>query len=232
MQKCDFSLDIELVNCVSYVYFTARKVKKVWRDRQTLKVYFMNPDDIDDWRCRGEPMNINTIFAWARVWNIAPYPEIPKFEMIERASRADIRVKFSSNRTFSYCKYKVFIIFFIDTGDNWSMVGIEATQITDLRKPTMQLNLGGHTPELQESLVIHQFGHALGLGHEHQRSDFWEIVGRHLDIEQMKMDPIVNPSRTPEDGERMFQKDWGENNGDQSVNSLSEYDPDSIMHHR
>ena len=111
------------------------------------------------------------------------------------------------------------------------MVGIEAAQITDLKKPTMQLNLGGHSPELQENLVIHQFGHALGLENEHQRSDFWDTVGRHLDIEQMKMDPFVNPSQTPEDGERMFQQNWGANMGEQSVNSLSEYDPDSIMHH-
>ena len=109
------------------------------------------------------------------------------------------------------------------------MVGMDATMVKD-RKPTMQLNLGGHTPELQESLVIHQFGHALGLGHEHQQADFWNVVGRHLDIEQMKMDPFVNSLQTPEDEERMFQKNWGV--GKQSVSSLSEYDPDSIMHYR
>ena len=57
----------------------------------------MNPDDIDDWwRCRGELMSINTILAWARVWNLVPYPEIPVFEMVEIAQRADIRVQFSS----------------------------------------------------------------------------------------------------------------------------------------
>ena len=104
--------------------------------------------------------------------------------------------------------------------------------VEDLKQPTMMLSLGGHTADHQESLVIHQFGHALGLVHEHQRSDFWDVVGRHLDIEQMKMDPIVNPSQTPEDGERMFRKNWGVVNREQSVNSLSEYDPDSIMHYR
>ena len=57
----------------------------------------MNPDFIDKWKCRGEPMNINTIFAWARVWNIVPYPEIPKFEVVDSAKKADIRVQFSSN---------------------------------------------------------------------------------------------------------------------------------------
>ena len=62
-------------------------------------VCFMNSDDIDDleWKCRGEPMDANTILAWARVWNIVPYPEIPKFVMEDRVVKADIRVQFSSN---------------------------------------------------------------------------------------------------------------------------------------
>ena len=105
------------------------------------------------------------------------------------------------------------------------MVGIEAAQITDLREPTMQLNLGGHTPELQESLVIHQFGHALGLENEHQRSDFWDVLGKYLDIEKMKADPLVGS---------VFDAGWARapsSPGEQSVNSLSEYDPDSIMHY-
>ena len=25
-------------------------------------------------------------------------------------------------------------------------------------------------------MVLHEFGHALGLDHEHQRSDFWEVL--------------------------------------------------------
>ena len=77
----------------------AVKKEKIWSERQQLKVYFMNPDDINDWgwRCRGEPMNISTIFAWARVWKFVEYPEIPSIELSERAQRADIRVQFSSN---------------------------------------------------------------------------------------------------------------------------------------
>ena len=73
--------------------------EKIWRGRQQLKVYLMNPDDIHDWgwRCRGEPMNFKTVFAWARVWNFVGFPEIPTFEFVEIAKRADIRVQFSSN---------------------------------------------------------------------------------------------------------------------------------------
>ena len=59
----------------------------------------MNPEDIDEWgwRCRGEPMDINTLFAWARVWNFIEYPEIPSFEVVKIDEQADIRVQFSSN---------------------------------------------------------------------------------------------------------------------------------------
>ena len=111
------------------------------------------------------------------------------------------------------------------------MVGTDTAEIIDVRQPTMQLSLQGYTPDLQESLVVHQFGHALGLENEHQRSDFWDVMGKHLDVEQMKVDPAVNPSQNPEVGERMFQKEWGAHGG-KSVNSLTEYDPDSIMHYR
>ena len=71
--------------------------EKIWKGRQQLNVYFMNSDDIDEWgwKCRGEPMNKNTILAWARVWNFVKYPEIPIFESNDRADKADIRVLFS-----------------------------------------------------------------------------------------------------------------------------------------
>ena len=85
---------------VTYLNITTGISKKGWRRGQVLKVYFMNPDDIDvwGWKCRGDPLNIITIFAWARVWNIVQIPEIPYLEMSELAKNSDIRVQFSSNQ--------------------------------------------------------------------------------------------------------------------------------------
>ncbi len=40
----------------------------------------------------------------------------------------------------------------------------------------MVFNLYGMTKAVQRSIVIHEFGHALGLDHEHQRSNFWDVL--------------------------------------------------------
>ncbi len=100
------------------------------------------------------------------------------------------------------------------------MVGSDANLIQDLSKPTMVLNI---SKLLQKESVLHQFGHALGLEHEHQRSDFWDVVEPFIDIEYMKESV---------GGKRQFNVDWYIHNDAQTVNILSEYDPKSIMHYR
>ena len=92
----------------------------------------------------------------------------------------------------------------------------------------MQLNLGGsiggYSPEHQESLVIHFFGHALGLENEHQRPEFWNALGKYLDVKKMKANPRVGSN---------FEDQWAEKEAvELPVNCLLEYDPDSIMHYR
>jgi hypothetical protein len=53
---------------------------------------------------------------------------------------------------------------------SWSVIGTTCKQLTDASQPTM--NYGWLTPESQEDeirrVVLHEFGHALGLIHEHQ----------------------------------------------------------------
>ena len=70
----------------------------IWKGKEVLNVCFMNPEYLSEWQCRGEPMNINTILAWARVWNLVPCPQIPLFEVTTDKEEADIRVKFSGNQ--------------------------------------------------------------------------------------------------------------------------------------
>ncbi len=111
------------------------------------------------------------------------------------------------------------------------MVGTDAQTVKN-NEPTMYLNLAQHSPELQESLVVHEFGHALGLEHEHQRSDFWDVVEKHIDLATMKDDPFVKGSQQGEQATLSFGRDWFKD-----VKTLKEkknstpYDPDSIMHY-
>ena len=105
-----------------------------------------------------------------------------------------------------------------------SFVGNDALQVKNKSKPTMYLNLFGKSEADQRSLVLHEFGHALGLDHEHQRSDFWIILEK-FTIGKKEM----------EDGDdgcakavaEHFKKDYQGRVGSQQT----EYDPQSIMHY-
>lgn len=84
----------------------------------------------------------------------------------------------------------------------------------------MWLNLKG-TDSYKEHLVMHEFGHALGLGHEHQRAVFWD------NLREFLRDGVV---------EKFF-KDKGMSfaTDGQSYQKIpgwrSKYDPYSIMHY-
>ena len=76
--------------------------------------------------------------------------------------------------------------------------------------------------------IIHEFGHALGLGHEHQRSKFWQFLHPYVNIEMMKKDPAVGE-------DEKFKNDWASKtdtyySSDLGANS-GKYDPKSIMHY-
>ena len=104
-----------------------------------------------------------------------------------------------------------------------SMVGREATKVLNQLEPTMVLSLNGQVPEVQKCLVIHEFGHALGLFHEHQRSDFWKVANSLLDVEKMKKDSRMKNVNFDIDILQM------ESEGPTTISPS--YDPDSIMHY-
>ena len=110
------------------------------------------------------------------------------------------------------------------------MIGREAVAIRDL-KPTMVLSLNGHPPSVQRSLVIHEFGHALGLEHEHQRSDFWDVLEKHFDKDKMMKDPRLQGFKSEDTRKAAFGRDWFKRSDDSDWRVKSEYDPHSIMHY-
>ncbi len=96
------------------------------------------------------------------------------------------------------------------------MVGRQAKAIQNISEPTMILSLKGLDPKMQKFIVIHEFGHALGLFHEHQRSDFWEVADNLLDMRKMR---------------RGLDRDILEKQPQDAMVMTPEYDPDSIMHY-
>ena len=79
---------------------------KIWEKKQTLKVYFMNLEEIEKfgWKCRGKPIGATLILFWAGIWNTAK-ALIPAFQTTTDPGKADIRVKFSGNYvTSSYIR--------------------------------------------------------------------------------------------------------------------------------
>ena len=104
---------------------------------------------------------------------------------------------------------------------------MEANQYPN--EATMHLSLTkAWSDDLKRHYIIHEFGHALGLGHEHQRSKFWEFLLPFVNTTLMKHDAVVG-------GDKNFKENWGEiaesyYSSDLGANS-GEYDPQSIMHY-
>ena len=96
------------------------------------------------------------------------------------------------------------------------MIGMDAEMVQSLSQPTMVLSLGGQPRHIQKSLVIHMFGHALGLDHEHQRSDFWDLMGKYFDRQAI-----------PENQQSRVLKKTDILDGE----CVLKYDPNSIMHY-
>ena len=86
-----------------------------------------------------------------------------------------------------------------------------------MSEPTTVLGLIKGQKTYNRHIVIHEFGHVLGLEHEHQRSVFWDVAGKFLDVKKMRQ----TLGKRTDDYLRV--KQCGE--------GTIEYDPDSIMHY-
>ena len=106
----------------------------------------------------------------------------------------------------------------------WSKIGTDAKTVADKTLPTMNLALNGagFQPDYQKYLVIHEFGHSLGLEHEHQCSNFWSVASKFIDLNKMTKDPDMRAVNFETNMLEHHDSDSGE---------TSPYDADSVMHY-
>ena len=213
----------------------------IWKEREILKVYFMNPPVLDSW---GIGVTTQQILDWANeAWSKDPDSKVPKFKLYETSRRADVRVKFAGKPIKStYSQLDFFPIYLEMKGTKsegcWSMVGMHATKAKK-DSPTMVLDLTDEfiavkktKNQYRRSLVIHEFGHALGLEHEHQRSELWEVLEKYIDKEKMNDTEGVSTKKS-KNGVSTFGMDWTNMKFKEGkkFNLSTDYDPLSIMHY-
>ena len=93
----------------------------------------------------------------------------------------------------------------------------------------MYLNLYGKSESEQRSLVLHEFGHALGLDHEHQRSDFWDKLEK-FTIGEDKM-KNGNNGQCAKAGKEHFRKKYADDGERFPKKVETKYDSNSITHY-
>jgi serralysin len=111
----------------------------LWLPGEIIKISFMDDDhSIKD-----------KVKEAAEIWT-APFMANLTFRYVDDPTEADIRISFRRS-------------------GSWSTVGTTCRFITDQTRPTMNFGwLDQHsTPDEMRQVVLHEFGHALGLVHEH-----------------------------------------------------------------
>ena len=107
---------------------------------------------------------------------------------------------------------------------NWTVLGFPSVHLKNKEKPTMSLNFRSMNEQEIKAMVIHQFGHALGLGHSLMRPEEWEDIKEYVDIQKMAMESHGQYS------EDIFEREWTGKGmeGEVEVN----YDEKSVMQYR
>lgn len=168
---------------------------KQWETGQTIRVKFLNGNSFVQSKVRQYAVE------WEKYANI-------KFEWVSSSSSANIKIGFREGQ-------------FADVTGSWSYLG------TDSNSHAHSMHFGWFNDNTTDTefrrTTIHEFGHALGLIHEHQNP----VAGINWDKEAVYAyyaGPPNNWSRAQVDN-NLFRR------YEASISNYSEYDPLSIMHY-
>jgi hypothetical protein len=122
-----------------------------------------------------------------------------------------------------------------EQNNNSSLIGRQAEGANE-NEATMWLDL--HNIDLlQDDMeakrrVMHEFGHALGLQHEHQRGDFWSYISDFVEMGRMQSD-IRSQMKPMTDAEfdHYWKTQWSAAPALHLVEDQTGYDRPSIMHY-
>ena len=110
------------------------------------------------------------------------------------------------------------------------MVGTHARSKT-LDEATLHLDLGPGDGDYKQHVVMHEFGHVLGLGHEHQSPNAG-FIDKGVAIQELtegykKAHHNMRDDEAKAHAESKFKQDYQQGSGGEAT----EYDPFSIMHY-
>ena len=111
-------------------------------------------------------------------------------------------------------------------GGSYSQLGTDARS-SDKSEPTMVLDLEGKSSASIQFEIVHEFGHALGLYHEHQHPEYLEVMKEYLDDRK-----VFAAFRRPDsEDSNDFKLQYKEVSDPDAFQYKPQYDPESIMHY-